>query len=185
MLGFSIGERTISRWMKRAPRDPELRRRWLAFLRNHREAIAAMDFFSVQTITFGVLYGFFVIAHDRRRILYCNVTTHPTSSWVIQQLRGAFPFESATWLWLATNCSLTNSTASIRTDSSVGTARIEWGRPDVGAISCNVHDVHNVHRFLSREPLLPTHHTEKIGLMILCHRSLGQAVGSLPHCLGG
>jgi putative transposase len=63
-----------------------------AFLANHREAIAAMDFFTVPTITFGVLYGFFVIGHDRRRILHFNVTKHPTSSWIIQQLREAFPF---------------------------------------------------------------------------------------------
>ena len=51
--------------MKRAPRDPEPAKRWLAFLRNHREAIAAMDFFTVPTITFGVLYCFFIISHDR------------------------------------------------------------------------------------------------------------------------
>jgi putative transposase len=56
MLGFDVSERTISRWMRKAPRDPEPAKRWLAFLRNHREAIAAMDFFTVPTITFGVLY---------------------------------------------------------------------------------------------------------------------------------
>ncbi len=95
MLGFDLSERTISRWMKRAPRDPDRAKRWLAFLRNHREAIAAMDFFTVPTITFGVLYCFFVIRHDRRRILHVNVTKHPTSVWVVQQLREAFPFESA------------------------------------------------------------------------------------------
>ncbi|MHB8540372.1 MAG: integrase core domain-containing protein [Candidatus Acidiferrales bacterium] len=95
MLGFDVSERTISRWMRRAPRDPEPAKPWLAFLRNHREAIAAMDFFTVPTITFGVLYCFFVIAHDRRRILHFNVTRHPTSLWVVQQLREAFPFESA------------------------------------------------------------------------------------------
>src|ERR1035437_735694 len=95
MLGFDLCERTISRWMKRAPRDPEPAQRWLAFLRNHREAIAAMDFFTVPTITFGVLYGFFVISHGRRRILHFNVTKHPTSLWVVQQLRQAFPFELA------------------------------------------------------------------------------------------
>jgi hypothetical protein len=60
---------TISRWMKRAQRDPEPAKRWLAFLRNHREAIAAMDLFTVPTITFGVLYCFFIIGHDRRRIV--------------------------------------------------------------------------------------------------------------------
>ena len=53
-----------------------------------------MDFFAAPTITFGVLYCFFVISHDRRRILHFNVTKHPTSSRIIQQLREAFPFES-------------------------------------------------------------------------------------------
>lgn len=95
MLGFDLCERTISRWMKRAPRDPEPAKRWLAFLRNQREAIAAMDFFTVPTITFGALYCFFVISHDRRRILHFNVTKHPTSLWIVQQLREAFPFELA------------------------------------------------------------------------------------------
>jgi putative transposase len=95
MLGFDISERTVLRWMRKAPRNPEPAKRWAAFLRNHREAIAAMDFFTVPTLTFGVLYCFFVIAHDRRRILHFNVTTHPTSAWVSQQLREAFPFDAA------------------------------------------------------------------------------------------
>src|SRR6201998_4550823 len=72
MLGFDVSERSISRWMKRAPRDPELARRWQPFVRNHRDAIAAMDFFTVPTVAFGVLYCFFVISHDRRRILHFN-----------------------------------------------------------------------------------------------------------------
>lgn len=95
MLGFDISERTISRWMCRAPRDPEPAKRWLAFLRNHREAIAAMDFFTIPTVTFQVLYCFFVISHDRRRVLHFNVTRHPSSIWIVQQLREAFPDQSA------------------------------------------------------------------------------------------
>jgi putative transposase len=95
MLGFDVSERTISRWMKRAPRDQEPTKRWLAFLRNHREAIAAMDFFTVPTLRFSMLYGFFVISHDRRQILHFNATKHPTSLWTVQQLREAFPFESS------------------------------------------------------------------------------------------
>lgn len=95
MLGFEISERTISRWMKRAPRDPDRANRWLTFLRNHREAIVAMDFFAVPTVKFSVLYCLFVISHDRRQILHCNVTRHPTSLCVVQQLQEAFPFESA------------------------------------------------------------------------------------------
>jgi putative transposase len=63
-------------------------------LNNHREAIAAMDFFTVPTLTFGVLYCFFVIAHNRRRILHFNISGHPTSEWVSQQLREAFPYDS-------------------------------------------------------------------------------------------
>src|ERR1035438_195982 len=75
--------------------SPDEARRWLAFLRNHREAIAAMDFFTVPTLTLGVLYCFFVIGHDRRKILHCNVTRHPSRARVVQQLREAFPFDSA------------------------------------------------------------------------------------------
>jgi putative transposase len=95
MLGFDISERTVARWMRKAPRNPGPAKRWAAFLRNHREAIAAMDFFTVPTLAFGVLYCFFVIAYDRRRILHYNVTRHPTSAWVVQQMREAFPYDSA------------------------------------------------------------------------------------------
>jgi len=59
------------------------------------QAMAAMDFFTVPTITFGVLCRFFVIGHDRRRNLHVNLTNHPTSMWIIQQLREVFPFGSA------------------------------------------------------------------------------------------
>ena len=94
MLGFDVSERTISRWMRHAPGNPEPAKRWLAFLHNHREAIAAMDFFAVPTVTFSSLYCFFVIGHDRRRILHINVTRQPTSAWIIQQLREAFPYQA-------------------------------------------------------------------------------------------
>jgi len=94
-LGFDVSERTISRWMRRAPRDPGPAKRWLAFLHNHREAIAAMDFFTVPTITFRVLYCFFIINLAVREILHFNVTCHPSAAWIIQQLREAFPYQSA------------------------------------------------------------------------------------------
>jgi putative transposase len=93
-LGFDLSERTVSRWVRKAPRNPESARRWQAFLRNHREAIAAMDFFTVPTVTFNVLYCFFVIAHDRRQILHCNVTRHPTGLWITQQLREGLPYDN-------------------------------------------------------------------------------------------
>src|SRR5947208_12673419 len=93
MLGFDVSETTISRWMRRAPRNPEPSLRWLAFLRNHREAIAAMDFFTVPTLTFSVLYCFFIISHDRRRIVHLNVTRHPTCAWIALQLSESFLYD--------------------------------------------------------------------------------------------
>ena len=43
-LGFDLSEPTVSRWLRRAPRTPDPVKRWLTFLRNHREAVAGMDF---------------------------------------------------------------------------------------------------------------------------------------------
>jgi len=51
----------------------------------------ALDFFTVPSVTFQLLYCFFVIEHGRRKILHCNVTRHPTAERVVQQLREAFP----------------------------------------------------------------------------------------------
>jgi len=48
-----------------------------------------MDLFTVQTVTFGVLYCFFVISHDRRKILRCHVTRNPSAMWIVQQMREA------------------------------------------------------------------------------------------------
>ena len=94
-LGFNVSETTVSRWLRRAPKSPDVGKRWLTFLRNHREAIAAMDFFTVPTLTFGVLYCFFVIGHDRRKILRCNVTRNPNALWIVQQMREAWPYALA------------------------------------------------------------------------------------------
>jgi putative transposase len=66
-----------------------------SFLRNHREAIAAMDSSRCPLSPSVSLHCFFVISHDRRLILHCNVTRHPTSAWIVQQLREAFPYQSA------------------------------------------------------------------------------------------
>jgi len=83
--------RTVSRFLARMGRNGDARKRWLTFLQNHRDVIAAMDLFTVPTATFRVLYCFFVISHGRRRVLHFNVTKHPTSQWIVQQLREAFP----------------------------------------------------------------------------------------------
>jgi putative transposase len=95
-LGLEISEPTVSRYLQklRGRFDEGKAKRWSAFLSNHREVIAALDFFTVPTLTFRLLYGFFVVEHDRRRIVHFNVTAHPTSDWILQQLREALPFQS-------------------------------------------------------------------------------------------
>jgi putative transposase len=78
-LGFEISEPTVSRYLRRLKSVPEESKasQWLAFLNNHREVIAAFDFFTVPTLWFRTLYCFFAIEHGRRRILHFNVTFHP------------------------------------------------------------------------------------------------------------
>jgi putative transposase len=95
MLGFDVSERTVSRYLRGLRRRPEARQSWLTFLRNHRELAATMDPFVVCTATFRLPCVLFVIRHGRRQIVHCNVTEHPTAAWVVQQIREAFPYETA------------------------------------------------------------------------------------------
>jgi transposase InsO family protein len=66
---------------------------WRTFLDNHLNSLVSVDFFTVPTIRFQVLYVFLVLAYDPRRVVHFNVTAHPTAEWAAQQLREAFPFD--------------------------------------------------------------------------------------------
>src|ERR1700746_3808789 len=68
---------------------------WRTFLENHLKTMVSVDFFIVPTIRFEILYVFLVLAHERRRIVHFAVTAHPTAEWTVQQLREAFPWDSA------------------------------------------------------------------------------------------
>ena len=92
-LGYNISEATVSKYMKRRRKPPS--QSWRTFLANHAEAIAAIDFFTVPTVTFRILYVFIVLEHARRRIVHFNVVTHPTVQWTSQQIIEAFPFDTA------------------------------------------------------------------------------------------
>jgi len=94
-LGFDLSERSVSRYLSSLPRAPRAGQTWTTFLRNHRNGIAAMDFFSVPTVTFRALQVLLVIRHGRRVVARCAVVANPTAAWVAQQLREAFPFDSA------------------------------------------------------------------------------------------
>ena len=90
-LGIDIGESSVSKYMVRCRKPPS--QTWRTFLENHAKQLVSIDFFTVPTIRFHVLYVFLILAHDRRRILHFNVPAHPTAEWAGQQLREAFPFD--------------------------------------------------------------------------------------------
>ena len=92
-LGITIAEATVGRYMVRRRSPPS--QTWRTFLTNHVRQLVAVDFFVVPTLTFRVLFVFVVLAHDRRQILHVKVTGHPTAAWTSQQLRNAFPWDTA------------------------------------------------------------------------------------------
>lgn len=83
-LGIEISERTTSRLMPKRGKPPS--QTWTTFLNNHVQELVSIDFFTVPTATFRVLFVLVVLAHDRRRVLHFNVTEHPTASWTAQQM---------------------------------------------------------------------------------------------------
>jgi hypothetical protein len=88
-LGFEIAESTVSKYMIRRRGPPS--QTWRTFLRNHAEAIAAIDLCVVPTLTFECLFVFLVLGHGRRQLLWFAVTRHPTAEWLAQQIVEAFP----------------------------------------------------------------------------------------------
>ena len=58
-------------------------------------SLVSVDFFTVPTTRFAILYVFLVMAHEPRRILHFAVTQHPTAEWTAHQLREAFPWDTA------------------------------------------------------------------------------------------
>ena len=94
-LGIEVSLATVSRYLPKRKPDHDQRQRWRTFLRNHRYVISAMDLLVVRTVRSRLLYVWLVIGHGRRTVLHVHVTAHPTSAWVIQQLREAFPEETS------------------------------------------------------------------------------------------
>jgi Integrase core domain. len=91
-LGIRIGQTAVAKYMARRPRAPSPS--WRTFLKQHVEAIAAIDMFIVVSATFQMLYVVIVLRHDRRRIAHFGVTRHPTQVWLAHQVTEAFPWDS-------------------------------------------------------------------------------------------
>ncbi len=92
-LGIEVSEASVSKYMTRNRKPPW--QSWRRFLNNHLASLASIDFFTVPTATFAILFVFIVLRHERRRIVHVGVTAHSTASWAAQQLREAFPWDNA------------------------------------------------------------------------------------------
>ena len=92
-LGFEVAEGTVSKYMIKHRGPPS--QTWRTFLRNHADAIAAVDLCLVPTLTFECLFAFLVVSHGRRQLLWFAVTKHPTAEWLAQQIAEAFPWDTA------------------------------------------------------------------------------------------
>lgn len=92
-LGIDISQATVSKHMIRNRTPPS--QGWRTFLDNHIGDLVSIDFFTVPTVTFRILFVFVVLAHERRRIVHFNVTGSPTAEWTAQQIVEAFPWDTA------------------------------------------------------------------------------------------
>jgi len=93
LLGYSVAESTVAKYMACGGRTPSPT--WRSFLKRHIGEIAAIDFFTVATVTFNVLFCFVVLFHDRRRVAHFKVTANPTALWTAQQIVEAFPYDQS------------------------------------------------------------------------------------------
>ncbi len=92
-LGIEVSQATVSKYMVRHRKPPS--QSWRAFLKNHAQDIVSIDFFTVRTTTFRVLYVFLILLNDRREVIHFNVTDSPSAFWTGQQIVQAFPWDTA------------------------------------------------------------------------------------------
>jgi transposase InsO family protein len=92
-LGITVAQRTVANYMSARPTGPNSQD-WKTFLRNHCGNMVSVDFLTVPTVNFKVLYVFLALSNHRRRVLHFNVVERPSAVWTAQQLREAFAFTS-------------------------------------------------------------------------------------------
>src|SRR6266540_4730567 len=90
-LGIDVGQTTVAKYMVRRSQPPS--QGWKTFLRNHADGIASMDLFVVPTISFRLLYGFLILQHSRRELLWLGVTARPSAHWIARQLTEAYGWQ--------------------------------------------------------------------------------------------
>ena len=93
LLGYDVAESTLAKYMRRRRKPPS--QTWRTFLANHESEIAAVDFFTVPTVTFRILFCFLLLRHGRRKVVGFNIAENPTAAWTAQQVIEAFPYDEA------------------------------------------------------------------------------------------
>ncbi len=81
----------MAKYMVRRRQPPS--QGWKTFLRNHADGIASMDLFVVPTISFRLLYGFLILQHCRRELLWLGVTARPSAHWIARQLTETYGWQ--------------------------------------------------------------------------------------------
>jgi hypothetical protein len=92
-FGIEVAKATVEKYRVRPRRPPSPS--WRTFLATHAEDLVALDFFTVATVRFEILFVLILLEHDRRRTRHFNITAHPTAAWTAQQVVEAFPWETA------------------------------------------------------------------------------------------
>ncbi len=135
-LGIDVSQATVSKYMVRRRKPPS--QRWRTFLENHVGELVSVDFFTVPTVSFEVLFVFLVLAHDRRRVVHFNVTTNPTAPWTARQITEAFPWDTAPRYLLRDRDAtygkeFRDRVAAMSIEEVVTAARSPWQNPYVDA----------------------------------------------------
>jgi transposase InsO family protein len=95
-LGVRVDKNSVAKYMpKSGGRAPRPSQTWGTFIRNHLGGTLAIDFFTLPTVTFDILYVFVVLSLERRLILHVNVTAHPYAEWAAQPIVEAFGADGA------------------------------------------------------------------------------------------
>jgi transposase InsO family protein len=193
LLGIDVAQRTVAKYMVRDRKPPS--QTWRTFLKNHVGDIAAIDFFTVPTVSFRVLFCFIVLRHERRKIVHFNVTAHPTASWTAQQIVDAFPFDQAPRYLLRDRDSIYGRVfqqriRSLGVEQVIIAARCPWQNPYaeriIGSIrrECLDHVIvfNEAHLLRVLGEYFDYHHSSRPHLSLACNAPIERAIE--PPALG-
>jgi hypothetical protein len=158
-LGIDIGETSVSKYMMRRRRPPS--QTWKTFLANHVKSMVSVDFLTVPTIRFQILYVFLVLARANAH--------RPTPECVAT----ALAMWRARYFLAPRTLGLANAPALRRARQSVpvsGLLPLSYSAIDGDSrsdrlllIASGSHSGHcNAHRALPRLGIVPNHATSSI-----------------------